>query len=424
MTVIDYMLKNFETPVGAFTSLFLLSESHLSFHSWPEYNFIAIDCFTCGLCDTEKIIDDIISYLKPGFFEKKIFDRGNKLSKFIKTPPKKIAIKGAGISGLWLSKCLKEHDPNIIIDIYEISDKIGGRFIKENNYLSGAELIHGEKSILFNYVKKFNVDLKKMNNPIIISDEKIFGDNYFDSIKKINLIKDIEKTILINHEYCMNKENFEEDKLLEEQLKWKDGEDNFRINTELYSLIINDLLQYQNNIFLNYDNSSLLNDYDFIINAFPPENYIKTQNSAIKIFIKTNISLDFWNSQTPYLYGKNYMNVEVIELWKNENINTFVLFATANRANKLNDIYKSNNLNDYIKFIFKDIFEKDIEVMDIFVKYWNYGYHYPSSLNKNEYITNELSCGEWLSDNYNCTLSGAIETSIKLSEKIISLIEK
>ena len=35
------------TPQGV-TILFLLSESHLSIHSYPEYNYCAIDFFTCG----------------------------------------------------------------------------------------------------------------------------------------------------------------------------------------------------------------------------------------------------------------------------------------------------------------------------------------------------------------------------------------
>ena len=33
---------------GAFTSLYLLSESHLSIHTWPEKNYAAVDVFTCG----------------------------------------------------------------------------------------------------------------------------------------------------------------------------------------------------------------------------------------------------------------------------------------------------------------------------------------------------------------------------------------
>ena len=80
MNLINYSIKNFENPPGAFTSLYLLSESHLSLHSWPELNFIAIDCFTCGTCDTNKVIESIISYLKPKKFEKTILNRGNKIN--------------------------------------------------------------------------------------------------------------------------------------------------------------------------------------------------------------------------------------------------------------------------------------------------------------------------------------------------------
>jgi S-adenosylmethionine decarboxylase len=32
----------------AFTVAFILSESHFSAHYFPERNYIAIDCFTCG----------------------------------------------------------------------------------------------------------------------------------------------------------------------------------------------------------------------------------------------------------------------------------------------------------------------------------------------------------------------------------------
>ena len=32
MTVIDHAFNDFKTPVGAFTSIYLLAESHLSFH--------------------------------------------------------------------------------------------------------------------------------------------------------------------------------------------------------------------------------------------------------------------------------------------------------------------------------------------------------------------------------------------------------
>ena len=35
------------TPQG-FTAIFLLSESHISIHTWPEKEYAAVDIFTCG----------------------------------------------------------------------------------------------------------------------------------------------------------------------------------------------------------------------------------------------------------------------------------------------------------------------------------------------------------------------------------------
>ena len=148
------------------------------------------------------------------------------------------------------------------------------------------------------------------------------------------------------------------------------------------------------------------------------------QNSAIKIFVKTNLILDFWDISTPYIYGKKYMDIDVVELWKNENSDTFTIFATAERSDNLNYLHQSNNLQKYVEYIFKDIFNKDIEIIDIYIKFWEYGYHFPSNINKKNYLENELSCGEWISDKYDCSLSGSIETAINLSKKIINLIEK
>jgi len=66
MTILNDQVHHFENLEGAFTSLYLLSESHLSIHTWPENNFIAIDIFTCGDCETKNIVNDIILYFNPG----------------------------------------------------------------------------------------------------------------------------------------------------------------------------------------------------------------------------------------------------------------------------------------------------------------------------------------------------------------------
>ena len=76
MTLINSMIHHFEGYDGAFTSLYLLSESHLSFHSWPENNYIAVDIFTCGECNTKQIVDDIIDFLRPETSKIKYINRG------------------------------------------------------------------------------------------------------------------------------------------------------------------------------------------------------------------------------------------------------------------------------------------------------------------------------------------------------------
>lgn len=63
-TVLSVQSKQFE-PQGA-TVLVLLSESHLSIHTYPERGFAAIDCYTCGeTVDPQLAIDYLVSALKP-----------------------------------------------------------------------------------------------------------------------------------------------------------------------------------------------------------------------------------------------------------------------------------------------------------------------------------------------------------------------
>lgn len=63
-TVLSVQSKQFE-PQGA-TVLVMLSESHISIHTYPEKGFAAIDCYTCGeTVDPELAVRHLIDVLRP-----------------------------------------------------------------------------------------------------------------------------------------------------------------------------------------------------------------------------------------------------------------------------------------------------------------------------------------------------------------------
>lgn len=65
-------------PTGI-TLITLLSESHVSLHTYPEYNCMFLDAFTCGQhCNPQKIIDRIIIATNPKKVILKNIERGNK----------------------------------------------------------------------------------------------------------------------------------------------------------------------------------------------------------------------------------------------------------------------------------------------------------------------------------------------------------
>ena len=75
-TVLNVSFHEF-SPQGV-TCLLLLSESHFSFHSWPELGYAAVDCYTCGdTVDPQKAIDHLTSVLNPLVVENSQKNRGN-----------------------------------------------------------------------------------------------------------------------------------------------------------------------------------------------------------------------------------------------------------------------------------------------------------------------------------------------------------
>jgi S-adenosylmethionine decarboxylase len=51
-------------PNGAITLVLILAESHLSIHTWPEEELIAIDLFSCGAIDGEAVISGLARALR------------------------------------------------------------------------------------------------------------------------------------------------------------------------------------------------------------------------------------------------------------------------------------------------------------------------------------------------------------------------
>ncbi|BAU27459.1 S-adenosylmethionine decarboxylase [Aneurinibacillus soli] len=74
-TVLSVQAQQFE-PQGA-TVLVMLSESHISIHTYPEKGFAALDCYTCGeTVDPQIAIDYMVSILKPEKYYAKKLIRG------------------------------------------------------------------------------------------------------------------------------------------------------------------------------------------------------------------------------------------------------------------------------------------------------------------------------------------------------------
>ncbi|MGO9613611.1 MAG: adenosylmethionine decarboxylase [Dissulfurispiraceae bacterium] len=64
------------SPYGL-TGYFLLSASHVAFHTWYEYEYVACDVFTCGgKAETEGIVKHIADNLKHARVKVKKMKRG------------------------------------------------------------------------------------------------------------------------------------------------------------------------------------------------------------------------------------------------------------------------------------------------------------------------------------------------------------
>ncbi|HDQ93261.1 MAG TPA: adenosylmethionine decarboxylase [Synergistetes bacterium] len=62
-TVVESAFRKFQ-PHGI-SGVLVISESHLTIHTWPEFGYAAIDLFTCGCnADPWKAFEHLSTYLK------------------------------------------------------------------------------------------------------------------------------------------------------------------------------------------------------------------------------------------------------------------------------------------------------------------------------------------------------------------------
>lgn len=80
-TIISHDFHKF-SPHGV-SGVVVIAESHISIHSWPEYNYAAVDVFTCGETIDPWVIQE---YLKDAFESKNISSLEMKRGMF-KVPP-------------------------------------------------------------------------------------------------------------------------------------------------------------------------------------------------------------------------------------------------------------------------------------------------------------------------------------------------
>ncbi len=61
---------------GGISGVAVLAESHISIHTWPEWNYAAIDVFMCGQTDPDRSVEIIREAFAPGRIDVNTHARG------------------------------------------------------------------------------------------------------------------------------------------------------------------------------------------------------------------------------------------------------------------------------------------------------------------------------------------------------------
>lgn len=60
LTVVDKFKHHFN-PQGI-SLIYILAESHISIHTWEEYNFISVDMYTCGTKSPKNTLNAFLNF--------------------------------------------------------------------------------------------------------------------------------------------------------------------------------------------------------------------------------------------------------------------------------------------------------------------------------------------------------------------------
>lgn len=73
-TLISYRAHQFDG--GGLTAVAMLSESHMSAHTWPELGYAAFDLFTCGQCHPRAAVKVLREVYAPDSIDIREIPRG------------------------------------------------------------------------------------------------------------------------------------------------------------------------------------------------------------------------------------------------------------------------------------------------------------------------------------------------------------
>ncbi len=74
-TLLKISLHKF-SPNGGVSGVAIIKESHISIHTWPEYNYAALDIFVCANLNPYKAVSVIKQGFKPDKIQITEFKRG------------------------------------------------------------------------------------------------------------------------------------------------------------------------------------------------------------------------------------------------------------------------------------------------------------------------------------------------------------